>query len=184
MRICEHMSEGPEIMQLKVTQGRKTGDEGNSKTPDRERCSESLGHRSLEKSNNLQLSSLIQNADLDPWGHMGFLEKPASKSLTMMASPQEALDWDYPLRHGGPVITGLSDGSFQKTHPQVFPHFLKHVLSKSQKLCKEKQNQIINLNVWSPTSNWNKNDSNPVKSSWLSFTGHEREALTQKRLRG
>lgn len=70
------------------------------------------------------------------------------QALQHMTSFQEALDWDCPPHHqaeGRIIITSVSDGSFQNTHPHIFPYFLKHSSSNSQIPYKEKQNYIINI---------------------------------------
>ena len=80
------------------------------------------------------------------WGAIAF-----SEALQQMTSFQEALDWQCPPHHQGEgriIITSVSNGSFQNTHPHIFPYFLKHSSSNSQTPYKEKQYYIINILYW------------------------------------
>ena len=73
------------------------------------------------------------------------------QALQYVTSFQEALDRDCPPHHQGEgriIITSVSDGSFQNTHPHIFPYFWKHSSSNSQTPYKEKQYYIINILYW------------------------------------
>lgn len=140
------------FMQLKVTLKREKWKGEEEWDPGQKVMLGVTGPQSLEKSDDPDPPR--PGSDCGPrypWP-LGSLVKTSLQALQQMTSFQEALDWECPPHHqeGRIIITSVSNGSFQNTHPHIFPYFLKHSSSNSQTPYKEKQYYIINILYWTP----------------------------------